>query len=62
MTYATNVRELRDPKVLPKELRQIADPLPAGEVKDIIQHAADELERMQRDEVREPRTAAGSLD
>lgn len=62
MIYATNVRELRDPKVLPKELRKIADPLAAGEVKDILQHAADELEKMQRAENWEPRTAAGSLD
>lgn len=43
-----NARDLRDPKVLPKELRHLAERHTADfEIKDILQHAADELERLQ---------------
>lgn len=48
MTFA-NARDLRDPRALPKELRAIAERHTASaEIKDILQHAADELEQMQR--------------
>lgn len=42
-----NARELRDPMILPKELRSIAERYRAGmsaEVIDILEHAAEELE------------------
>ena len=44
-----NARDLRDPYALPKELRRIADRCTADiEIKDILQHAADELEALQQ--------------
>lgn len=43
-TKHANARELRDPRVLPDELRRIAKRYQlSAEAKDIIEHAADEL-------------------
>lgn len=39
-------RNLRDPKALPVELRAIGRRFPACEDRDIIEHAADELEKL----------------
>lgn len=45
----TNVRELRDPNALPRRLRQIAERITMGaDSRDVIEHAADELEKHQR--------------
>lgn len=38
-----NARDLRDPKILPKELRRIASRESSAEMVDILEHAADDL-------------------
>jgi hypothetical protein len=48
MSKTVRARDLRDPRALPRELRRIAERLPVNETRDIIEHAADELEEAQR--------------
>ena len=41
-------RDLRDAYALPTELRRIAVTLPINERRDILEHAAEELEALQK--------------
>lgn len=44
-----NARDLRDPVALPRLLRKIAEHIPMGpDSRDEIEHAADELEKLQK--------------
>lgn len=50
MNKTVNARDLRDPLVLPDELRKLSTRMfnPDGQYADILHHAADELERLQK--------------
>ena len=43
-----NARDLRDPRALPAELRHLAARETSAEAKDILEHAADVLSRLQQ--------------
>lgn len=48
MSKTVNARSLRDPKAIPSELRNLTKYIAEADVKDILEHAADELEKYQQ--------------